>query len=94
MHSRTLEIWLIDGWEENTSLGTGVPSFSKGGGGIVMVRHSVYVAWCGSSTYRKGRSYHDEKLRGDFYLCSGRENKHVWPSDSTLWSYTGNCMVL
>jgi hypothetical protein len=23
---------LIDGWEENTSLGTGVPSFSKGRG--------------------------------------------------------------
>jgi Zn ribbon nucleic-acid-binding protein len=30
------------------------------------------------------------KLRDNLYLYSGRENKHVWPSDSTLWIYTGN----
>jgi hypothetical protein len=70
------------------------PFFKREGCGIAMVRHSVYVARCGSSTYRKGRSYLDVKLRDDFCLCSGRENKHVWSSDSTLWSYTGNCMAL
>ena len=36
VYSRTLEIWLINGWEEKTYLGTGVPLFRKGGAVVLL----------------------------------------------------------
>ena len=43
VYSRTLEIWLINGWEENTYVGTGVPPFFEREGCVLLL---WYVTVC------------------------------------------------